>query len=120
MKTFMLVLMMLAAPAMAETITLSAENCGHFRVCSNVPNDTTAVVSINANPAYTSVAVVLDGVTYTTATGNSSTITAMTLYAADGTSIVMDATFAYHRSLVRSGHNFYVWYWELTGGDITR
>ena len=122
MKKFLVLFLCLlfSSVALADTITFAATNCGHYRVCNNIANDTTSVISMNANSGYPGVAIDLDGVEYTAPSGNVIPIIDLQLTASDGSVIVLDATFVLRRFLVRSGHNFYVWYWQLIEGTITR
>lgn len=135
MKTFALIALLFAGPALAETVTLDGAGCGATRYCTTVPNDSNPQVgvTVDARVAYPSVTVYVGGVKYYSPSGNAPTTVAqpgqpdapvsinyLTLTAADGSSIVLNATFNGRHILHRSGHNYWTTQWTLISGTIDR
>jgi hypothetical protein len=125
MKNLILTAALLAAPAMADTLTLSPANCGPYRVCSNVPNDGGA--SVNVGAYYVSptskaadLTVTIDGKTYTAKGGNVLPVSSLTAYAADGSYVTVTLAFTYYSRRTGSGHQYYVHGWNLDSGTVVR
>ena len=118
-------LMLAAAPAMADTITLGATNCGPYRVCSNVPNDAGSTISVGAyyvspTSKAADLTVTIDGVSYTAAGGNVLPVANLTAYAADGSHVTVSLSFTYYSRRTGSGHQYYVHGWNLDSGSVVR
>ena len=76
-------------------------------------------ISIYANVMEQGVSVTLNGVTYSSPSGNGASIVGLVLVAPDSSTLTLDAEFVYFRKLNRSGHNYYVSRWSLVGGTIS-
>ena len=120
-KILALTAILACGAAAADTIKATGGlNCGAYRVCLSVPNSAGVALAIDDSIYGSDVHVTIDGKTYTAVGAAAPTLSAVTAYADDGSYVVITAAFSYHSKLVRSGHNFYVHYWELASGSVVR
>jgi hypothetical protein len=113
-------LLLACAAAHAENITLLPSTCGLNRYCLAVASDSAHEILIYATPALPAVHVLIDGVPYDAASGNSNLITALVLTNADtGAQIVLSCAFTGTRRYIGSGRGqHWVTAWTLSGGLI--
>jgi hypothetical protein len=115
------VLCALSFCAGAQTMVLAPASCSSYRICSTVQTEPVSenIIAIYANVLEPGVSVTLNGVTYTSPSGNGASIVGLVLVATDSSTLTLDAEFVHYRRLNRSGHNYYISRWALVGGTIS-
>ena len=123
MKTFCLLTALLFSTPIASAatpITLDSADCMRIRVCPSVPNDAGVQITLSANVTGQAVYLTIDSVTYSSPTGASNSIVGLYLYAADGSFVMLDASFGQYRECVRSGRGQHCYtHYVLSSGTIS-
>ncbi len=117
---FLLIGLIAAVAAHAETITLGTDACSVTRQCLEVPNDAALDINIYASPSLPYVSLNVDGVAYSSKTGNGQVLDNVMLTDSVGNIVYLSGTFSSYKTCTRSGRGQTCsTHWSFLGGSLS-